>query len=189
MASFRLVPPQACSASTNCSRRSTSPVNSALPLMLSLNWTTSAVSTSSSLRTKLMAASCRKRMLRAMLPLASSTSTTESGIFSAPASAEASRKYVTSCGTPSSSSSMSSVPGRFTKWPPLSCTTAVTETISTSTSRTSVGGVGCGVGGCATRVVGSARAPRSAAEKSFTERERGAPRARASGASGRRRMR
>ena len=92
MASLRLVPPQACSASTNCSRRSLSPVNSALPLMLSLNWTTSAVSTSSSLCTKLMAASCRKRMLRAMLPEESSTSTTESGMRSPGWSAEASRK-------------------------------------------------------------------------------------------------
>ena len=68
-----------------------SPVNSMLPLTLSLKETTSAESTSSSLPTKLTAASCRKCMLCRMLPLQSSTSTTESGMRSPPAP-EASRK-------------------------------------------------------------------------------------------------
>ena len=56
-----------------------SPVNSALPLTLSLKLTTSAVSTSSSLYTKFSTASWRKWMLSFMLPLVSRTSTMDRG--------------------------------------------------------------------------------------------------------------
>ena len=73
------------------SRRSRSPVNSALPFTLSLKLTTIAVSTSSSLYTKFRTASWRKRMLSFMLPLVSRTRTTVSGTRSA-SSLEASRK-------------------------------------------------------------------------------------------------
>ena len=58
--------------------------NSVLPFTLSLKLTTMALSASSSLSRKLLAASCRKRMFGTMLPEVSSTRTTDSGMCSSP---------------------------------------------------------------------------------------------------------
>ena len=180
MASYRLVPPQACRASTNCSSRSTSPVNSALPLMLSLNCTTSALSTSSSLCTKVMAASCRKCMLLRMLPLASSTSTTESGIFVRRGPRPPGSRRPPAARRPRAPRCPSG-PGRGTNRPALSCTTAVTETTSTSTSSVKGGGVGSAALGAG----GAGRARPGAASSASARGPRGeAPHAAGSGPGG-----
>ena len=115
-----------------------------VPFTLSLKLTTIALSVSSSLKRKLEAASCRKRMWGTMLPEVSRTRATERGMRS-PSPSEASLKYVTSCLTPSSSSWMSLIPRPGTKRPALSKMTAVTETTLTSASITRGGAV---VGGC-----------------------------------------
>src|SRR5204863_4407767 len=126
-----------------------------------------------------------KCMLLRMLPLASRTSTTERGVFSA-AGPETSRKYETSCRTPSSYTSMSLGPSPRTNRPALSWTTAVTDTTSTSTSRVNGRidgdgggdgeGEGVGEGACARRAAEHRSAPATAATARgrITWRRRGA---------------
>ena len=136
-------PAPGCSASTNCSRRSTSPENSALPLMLSLNCPTRP-GPRRPLCTKVRAASCRKRMLVRMLPLASSTRPRRAG--SSPPSRRGLAEVVTSCARrPRRPRCRGPRPCRGR--PPLSWTTAVTETISTADSKVKgLGGAGPGTG-------------------------------------------